>query len=160
MLHRRTLVLVGLLLFVAGALATTSGCQKLRMQFQLKTTVSDPEPESPKWVVHQAIVAAMEKDEAKAWEAFSQMLHSSEKKSQQNWREWRQLRFSTFQRKVHLYLEDDNVAEWEFRYMDEQDDGAIRLFVHNAGDPELPTPCRLRKDPEQDMKWRIYNCSL
>ncbi len=149
-----------LLLALALALSSLSGCQDMRQQFQLKTTVSDPEEGTPKWVIFKAIEAALMEDEAAAWVEYKKVLHSSEFKSLQNVREWRQLRFSTMRRKVRLYTEEGQGATYQFRYMNEQDDGAIRLFVHNEGDPELPTPCRLRKDPENGGAWRIYNCSL
>lgn len=151
------LALLLALVLVASAL---TGCQDMRRQFKLKSTVSDPEEGTPKWVVYKAIEAALIEDEAKAWEEFKKLLHSSESKSLQNVREWRQLRFSTMRRKVHLYTEKGEGATYEFRYLDHQDDGAIRVFVENKGDPEMPTPCRLRHDPEANGEWRIYNCSL
>lgn len=148
--------LAALLLVVSA----TSGCQKIRMQFQLKTTVSEADPGTPEWLILEAISAAQEPDEPTGWKRFKALLHSHELESLANTKEWRTLRYASFRRKVYLYTEDDSKPTYQLRYYDEQDDGALRYFIENEGNPEMPAPCRFRKDPKADHAWRIYNCSL
>ncbi len=87
------------------------------------------------------------------------LLHSKQLKSVASERNWRNFNFQTTRRKYKLYLEDDEKPVFKFGYMEEDLDGGVAIYIRNEKS-DMPTPCTVRPDPEQDNKWRITKCSL
>jgi len=119
--------------------------------------VKAPAEDSPEAVIMKAIQAAMNPDEAKGWEDFSKLLHSSQQLPN-SLTSWRAFNFKAFRRKVHLYLADDTKPDYVIDRVDRPTPDRIKIFVHN--ERSMPTPCQLRKDPEARGAWRIEICSL
>ena len=107
----------------------------------------------------EALEAAIQKDEEKAWEAFRGLLHSRQLSSPVSERAWQTMNFPTFRRKVRLYLEDDASPVYELAYTEEVPPNGIKLFIANEKS-EIPTPCTLKPDASQGGAWRITICSL
>ncbi|MGM0575809.1 MAG: hypothetical protein ACQEXJ_08790 [Myxococcota bacterium] len=160
-MRRLALRLTLALALLVAVPALVGGCDRVDKWLGCKwsTTVTSPEEGTPEWVVHEAVQAALEEDEAKGWERFRKLLHSSQLDSPASEQNWRTMNFSTFRRKVPLYLEDDNKAVFDICYQEDQADGGRRLFVKNEKS-EMPTPCKVMKDPEAGGAWRITMCSL
>lgn len=144
-------------LLVGGLALNVGGCKEVDKL--ITETIDDPDPESPEWVVQQAIMAAMEKDEPTGWKRFRGLLHSGQTKSLKSEKSWRQMNFAAFRRKVPLYLKDKTKPVYELEYTEDFDDGAKKLFITNNRS-DVPTPCQLEPDPAAGNKWRIVRCSL
>ena len=140
-------------------LIPVGGCQMVRKKLGVVTEISDPSPGSPEWVVMEAIKAAMEKDEPKAWAAFREQLHSKELNSPASEKNWRQMNFQTFRRKVKLYLEDDTRPYYKLHYLEADNNGHTKVYVHNEKS-DMPTPCKVAPDPKANGAWKITLCSL
>ena len=151
---RRTLVLLVVMV------ALTVGCQQMRKMGGIRTDIQEPAQDTPEWVVHQAVQAAMNKDEALGWETFRGLLHSKQLESPASEQNWRSMNFSTMRRKVPLYLPDDSVATYRLCYKEEPRDGAVKVFVENEKNPENCTPCQVERDAVANNAWRIMHCSL
>lgn len=119
--------------------------------------VRTPDPETPEGVIQRAIAAAMEPDEAKAWDQFQALLHTDEKLPNALYSR-RTMNFPAMRRKVKLFLiEDEKKPIYQVDRVLEDGD-TVRLFVHNKS--SMPTPCEVRRDKDQQNKWRISTCSL
>jgi hypothetical protein len=124
---------------------------------QAGSIVRTPDPETPEGVIQRAIVAAMEPDEAKAWEQFLALLHTDEKLPNALYSR-RSRNFAAMRRKLKLFLIEDGTKP--YYQVDRVIEGpdAVRLFVHNKS--SMPTPCEVRRDKAQENKWRVATCSL
>ena len=131
----------------------------MRKRFDIYTEVSDPDVDSPEWVVQQVIIAAMQEDESAGWDIFQPLLHSKQLKSSASERNWRNFNFQTTRRKYKLYLEDDSDPTYQIGYTEGDLDGGLSVYIRNEKS-DMPTPCTVRPDAKQDNKWRITKCSL
>ncbi len=164
------LALTGLiaLLFLTAA----PGCKKIRRMLPA-TTVDAPEAGSPEAVVREALDAAMEPDEATGWSKFKGLLHS-EQLGPASLHSWRSLNFQSLRRKWPLYVYDDKGEPcsttkhcnantppvFKESYTESAREGEEKIFVENQGNPDNPTPCKLKRDPKANNEWKIYICSL
>lgn len=121
------------------------------------TVVKDPDPESPEGIIMRALAAALDPDEAKGWEAFEGLLHTSEL-IPNALTSRRQLNWPAMRRKVALFLVEEGKPVYKWAYAEEPEPGVIKVFVNNP--KSMPTPCYVAQDPEQENKWRIKSCSL
>ncbi len=155
---RLSLSLALLLLLASLALG---GCNRVDkwLGCSMTTTVDAADLDSPEGVVLEAIKAAMEKDEAAGWLRFRDLLHSRQLISQASEKNWRQLNFQTFRRKLPLYLEDDTIPVYRQCFQEEHHHDVVKVFLQNEKS-EMPTPCTVRKDPEANGAYRIDLCSL
>ena len=144
-------------LLASLALSVGSGCKEIDKM--IPETIDNPDKGSPEWVVQQAFIAAMEKDEPTGWKKFQSLLHSRERRSVLSEKSWRQMNFSAFRRKYPIYLEDKTKPVYELQYTEDFDDGAKKLFITNNRS-DVPTPCQLEPDPQADGAWKIVRCSL
>ncbi|MFT7579338.1 MAG: hypothetical protein ACI9MR_001002 [Myxococcota bacterium] len=142
-----------------AAVLTLNACTECQ-EFIGTTTVENPAEETPEWVIEQAIVAAMQEDTDDGWKIIRPLLHSKITGSAGAESSFRTLNFESFHRKWKLYtVGDDSKPIFEIDKRDTDDRGNLRIFVLNEGS-DMPTPCRLNKDPAQGGKWRIAMCSL
>jgi len=146
--------LVGLM--VTSGLVLTS-CQACKKKLGITTTIDNPEKGTPEYVVYKVIEAAIKAktDEKAGWKLYKKQLHPSEVKAGLvSLKAWRQFRFTTLTRKVHLFTkaEDsgsnvkDSSPVYESAYKEVSDnEKRVKVFVANEGNPEQPTPCKLER---------------
>lgn len=146
-------------LLVVLAVAALGGCKEIRRALHWTSTIESPTPESPEWVVQQAIIAGMMESEKEGWAAFRSLLHSGQLASPASESSWRSMNFQSMRRKIRLYLADDTKPIYELSYVEEIREDELKVFVVNEGS-ELPTPCTVKRDPGAEGKWRISICSL
>jgi|GEM_PF-1650979 len=112
-------------------------------------------------VMANLIASGLAKDEARGWAIFKAQLHS-EQQFDGSLRSWRRYNYATLRRKVKLYVGDAKspriVIEDTERNASDRD--TLTVKVRNAGNPDMPTPCHLRKDPKASNAWRVVRCSL
>lgn len=136
----------------------SAGCEtldKARMKV-LGITVCNPEPESAEWVLREALMAAAEKDEDKGWGRFQKILHTQER-STNALKGWLAGSFSRMRRQHHLYLDEQGCFVLrDFRTLSNE---GIDYFVGNRF-RDLPTPCSVYIDRDNNNLWRIKRCSL
>ena len=149
---------LAMLILVLAATAA-SGCQQIRRQLGIRTTIDNPEPGSPESVVRDILTAAIEDDEAKAWQAYRELLHSEQLQSAVSENTWRTMNFPSLRRKARLYLEDDTKPVYQLAYTEDVAPDGRKLFVYNEKS-EVPTPCTLKPDPKREGSWRVTLCSL
>ncbi len=125
----------------------------------IHTTIDAPEAGTPEAVLYDALVAAIEPDEAKGWKAFRGLLHSEQLSSAISEKTWRTMNYSTLRRKARLYLEDDGKPAYKLAYTEDVAPSSLKLFIFNEKS-EVPTPCTLKPDVTQNNAWRISLCSL
>ena len=116
-----------------------------------------PEVESAEWVLMEAVQAANDADEERGWERLQKVLHSSER-TPNALRGWHDGNWGRMRRQAKNYLD----AEGCFTLRDfnkQQGDRGIDFFFDNKA-RELPTPCAVYKDENNNMLWRIKRCSL
>ncbi len=145
--------------FSFSALPLLSGCDtidKARMRL-FGVHVCAPEDESAEWVIAQALRAASDPDEERGWLAFQKVLHSSER-TPAALRAWQEGSWSRMRRQAHLYLDESKCFQLvDFREM--QGEVGYDYFVANR-ERELPTPCSVYLDANNNNLWRIKRCSL
>ena len=116
-----------------------------------------PEEETAEWVIAQALNAASDSDEERGWLAFQKLLHSSER-TPAALRSWREGSWSRMRRQVNLYLDSGKCFNLvDFREM--QGEVGYDYFVANR-QREMPTPCSVYTDANNNNLWRIKRCSL
>jgi hypothetical protein len=86
------------------AFLTLNGCGTFKEKLGITTEVTQPEEGTPEYVVFQVIKAAIKakKDEKAGWEDFVKQLHPEERANLVQKKTWREFRFTTLVRKVHL----------------------------------------------------------
>lgn len=151
----RARLLLAAVLVALVAVAGAAGCQKIRSKIGMGTTISSPDPGTPEKVIQDVLKAARMSDEADGWVAFSMLLHSQESSSPAAMNEWQTMRFPTMRRKVDFLLVDK--AALVYKLMDKREEGKeLKVYVNNS-QSDMPTPCTLRRDPEQNNAWRVFN---
>lgn len=148
---------IALLLSVSAA----PGCKAIRKMLPA-TTVDNPEAGSPEEVIYKAIDAALVSDTDEGYKKVRPLLHSEITESRGAETHYRQNIFEAFHRKAYLYSLDDKSGAYKLDYTedDEKPGEIIKIFVVNEKS-DMPTPCRLKRDPKANNEWRISNqCSL
>ena len=142
-------------LLVAGLCACDT-VDKARMRI-FGVHVCAPAEETAEWVIAQALAAASDPDEEHGWSAFQKMLHSSER-TPAALRSWREGSWARMRRQAGLYLDSSKCFNLvDFREM--QGEVGFDYFVANR-QREMPTPCSVYLDPNNNNLWRIKRCSL
>ena len=119
--------------------------------------VCAPQAESAEWVIAQALQAASDPDEEKGWAAVQKVLHSSQR-SPAALRSWRDGNWSRMRRQFNLYFDADKCFTLvDFREL--QGEVGYDYYVANRA-RELPTPCSVYLDANNNNLWRIKRCSL
>lgn len=134
-------------------------CQKLMPA----KTIDAPEKGSPEWVIHEALRAALEKNTDDGYKIVRPLLHSEILDSVAAEQHYRTLIFEAFHRKADLFQVDGaapGTYKLDYSKDDEKPGEIIKIFVVNEKS-DMPTPCRLKRDPKANNEWRISNqCSL
>ena len=133
------------------------GCSKVQEMIGSRT-VDSADASSPEGVILDMMRSGLEPDPKKGWQMFKKLLHS-EQNNRISLISWEQNNYSTFRRKVFHYLADDKVPTYEIDKTEEPMDDEVKIFVVNERS-DMPTPCRLKRDPQADNAWRIMQCSL
>ncbi|HIA03701.1 MAG TPA: hypothetical protein EYN66_17645 [Myxococcales bacterium] len=139
-------------------LTLLTGCRWLKLKMGIGYTVTNPEEESPQWVVQQVLKAAAKEPFSDAWRAYTQYLHSSEKDTRVGLKDWETLRFPALRRKHRCFLRDAGPFSYLVKEEREVRDDYVQLRVL-CKTTDTPTPCHLFKDPNANGKWRVkMNC--
>lgn len=149
---RRLLGIAPLLLLVSLSIPS---CRMIKMKLGIGDKVTNPDQGTPEYVVQQVLKAASMPDEEEGWERFSALLHSEELDSPVAMNDWRNMRFPAIRRKVDYLLEDK--ASYSFVVMDRREEPPSLLIYLKNKASELPTPCKLRRDPAAGNNWRVFN---
>jgi hypothetical protein len=146
-------------LLISSAFVFT-GCQAVKKKLGITTTIDNPEKGTPEYVVYKVIEAAIKakSDEMAGWRLYKKQLHPAEVKAGlQSLKTWRQFRFTTLTRKVHLFTKaEDNGSNvkdsspvYESAYKEvSENEKRVKVFVANEGNPDQPTPCKLERTAE------------
>jgi len=146
----------GLSIFGVLSLSSCDAIDKTRMRL-FGIHVCAPEEESAEWVIAQALSAAADPDEESGWRAFQKLLHTSER-SPAALRSWREGGWARMRRQTALYLDSGKCFDLvDFREL--QGEVGYDYFVANR-QREMPTPCSVYLDPNNNNLWRIKRCSL
>jgi hypothetical protein len=149
---RKTLFAIVL---VAVAVASATGCQKIKTRLGIADTITNPEPGTPEKTVQDVLRVAKIADEEEAWQKFVPLLHSAETESPASLSNWREFKFRSIRKKADYLLTDKNT--YEYKVIDRRDDidgKTMRIFVVNA-QSDMPTPCKLERDPKQGNYWKL-----
>ncbi len=150
------------LLVLVAIVATGTGCKQARLKLGLGYEVTDPEEESPQWVVKKVIEAGGMEPFDTAFTEFEKYLHSDERSNHVAMKDWEVDRFPAHRRKNKCYVKDADKKSFmvmEERAEDGKEERQISLYV-KCSTTDMPTPCHLWKDDKQGGKWRIRgtNC--
>ncbi|MFO0747765.1 MAG: hypothetical protein U1F43_19185 [Myxococcota bacterium] len=142
-------------------LGSMPGCKAISKMLPAKT-IDNPEQGSPEWVIYKAIEAALVENTDEGYKKVRPLLHSEVKDSIAAEQNYRTNMFEAFHRKAKLFSIDDKTGAYKLDYSedDEKPGEIIKIFVVNEKS-DMPTPCRLKRDPKENNEWRISNqCSL
>lgn len=152
--------LIAILALLAVA-APVTGCRAIRKLFPART-IDNPDQGSPEWVIYKAIEAALVPDTDEGYKKVRPLLHSEITDNRAAEMHYRGEVFEAFHRKAYLFSIDDKTGAYRYDYDedDEKPGEILKVFVVNEKS-DMPTPCRLKRDPKHDNEWRISNqCSL
>ena len=148
-----TLLLVAV---VATGIVFGSGCNSIKETFGGRT-VEEPEEDTPEWVVQQVLRAAAIDDFEESWNEYRVYLHSKEQSSQAQ-KDWKRMRFPALRRKYECFLKEEGAFAYTIKRTDEVSEEEIHLYV-KCKTSDMPTPCKMQRDPKDDDEWRIrWNC--
>jgi len=150
---RARAVLIPGLIAVLGVSA--GSCQKVKMKLGIGDKVTNPDPGTPEAVIQDVLRAASDPDEEAGWERFSALLHSAEHDSPVALNDWRTMKFPAIRKKAG-YLLDDRSA-FSFVIMDRREEPPSLILLVKNSQSDLPTPCKLRPDPNANNAWRVFN---
>ena len=149
-------------LLVALAVSTSLvGCKEISKLLPA-STIDNPEQGSPEWVIYQAIEAALMPNTDEGYKKVRPLLHSEITDSVAAEQHYRTMVFETFHRKAYLFSLDDKTGAYKLDYSEdtEKPGEIIKIFVVNEKS-DMPTPCRIKRDPKQNNEWKIsHMCSL
>ena len=139
---------------------SVSGCQMIRKKAGITTTVTDPEEGTPEEVIQKVMEAAMLDDEEKGFRKLKKLFHHKVTSSKGDMKNWKQLYWPKNTRKKvrkGLFFENDDEVVWKFAYMEGEGTNTqpLKFYVYNEGNPDLPTPCTLARDPKAGDEWRV-----
>lgn len=165
---RRLHLILGFLVLVGLVLAGGFGCQKIKKMLPA-STIDNPGNDEPEFVIRQYLQAAMMEDEKAAWKKVKPLIHSK----MTGVPSFRSLNWAALRRKWDLYVhkggdpcrkvrtcKSSDPAIFKRDYDESPSDDMRKVFVVNFGNPDNPTPCILKKDPNAGSAWRLWNCSL
>ena len=159
-LGRPALHLVGLVfLLTTITFGGCGGCNWVKEKTGLGRIVTEPEDESPDWVVQKVLKAAAIEPFDAAFAEYVKYLHSEEKGSPQGMKEWETMRFKALRNKFKCFMRPEEGTD-AFKIMETRENAEdyMSIFV-SCKTTENPTPCHLKKDPAAGGKWRVkYNC--
>lgn len=138
-----------------------SACDMFQKCMPAKT-IDAPEQGSPEWVIYTAIGAALMEKTDDGYKIVRPLLHSEILDSIAAEQHYRTNIFEAFHRKAKLFSSDDKTGTFKLDYTqdDEKPGEIIKVFVVNEKS-DMPTPCRLKRDPKVNNEWKISNqCSL
>lgn len=137
-------------------LPSCEAADKARMKL-VGIKVCDPEPESAEWVLMEAVKAASEKDDDKGWDRLQKVLHSSER-STNALRGWHEGNWKRMRAQMSNYVDDQGCFTLvDFKAM--QGNVGIDYYVKNKT-RDMPTPCAVYQDENNNKLWRVKRCSL
>lgn len=150
---------ITLLVFLCVSLSALGGCKRIKLLFG-GYTVTEPEKETPQWVVQQVLKAAAKEPFEDAFNEYSKYLHSSELESAAAMKFWETQRFPALRRKHAKYLRPEGEFKFAYKVKEEkeirEDYMQLRVQIKTS---DVPTPCHLFRDPKADNNWRIkINC--
>jgi len=149
---RRTLFIVAI---VTLAVASAAGCQKVKTRLGIADTITNPDPGTPEKTIQDVLRVAKIADEEDAWQKFVPLLHSSEAESPASLSSWREFKFRAIRKKADYLITDKNT--FSYKVIDRRDDidgKTRRIFVVNA-QSDMPTPCKLERDPKANDYWKL-----
>lgn len=149
-MNRRAFFFIGI-----GLIVGVVSCQKIKTKLGIGDTIKNPNPGTPEYTIQAVLRSASNSDSERGWEEFSRLLHSNETSSPVAMNDWRTMRFPAIRRKVKHLLLDPNI--FSFKVMDRREyDHTIVLYLQNKSS-DMPTPCKLKRDPKQGNTWKVYN---
>jgi hypothetical protein len=135
--------------------ASLFSCQQIKLKLGLGDKIANAPPGSPEKVVQEVLKSALQSDAEAGWETFSLLLHSEEQQSPAALNDWRTMRFPAIRKKASYLVEDK--ASATYILMDKKEEGqSLIIYVKNS-QSDMPTPCKLRKDPQNGNAWRVFN---
>lgn len=145
-----------LCLLALATLIIGSGCNRVKETFGGRT-VEDPEEDSPEWIVQQVLKAASIDDAEESWKEYRIFLHSKEQTTQ-GLKDWQRMRYPALRRKYECFVENEGNFTYTIKRTDEVSEDEIHLYV-KCSTSDMPTPCKMQRDPKDDDEWRIrWNC--
>jgi hypothetical protein len=152
----RRLALLLIVVATSSSLISCESVDKARMKlFGIK--VCSPEPETAEWVINEVVQAAKDTDEERGWVRLQKVLHSSER-TPNALRGWQDGNWPRMRKQVSNYLDDQGCFTLrDFRT--QQGDRGIDFFVENR-QRDMPTPCAVYQDENNNRLWRVKRCSL
>jgi len=135
--------------------ASLFSCQQIKMKLGLGEKIANPPPGSPEKVIQEVLKSALQDDPEVGWEAFSVLLHSEELESPAALNDWRTMRFPAIRKKAS-YLVIDKASATYILMQKKEEGPSLILYVKNS-QSDMPTPCKLRKDPQNGNAWRVFN---
>jgi hypothetical protein len=143
-----------LLLLLIGV--SSAGCKQIKKLLPA-TEVDNPAEGTREWLVYKAIEAAMIKEEAASYAAIRPLLHTDVVAMSSSENSFRTMNYPAFRRKVTTFTPDPSKPTYLLDYdQEDADDFEYRLFVVNKTS-DMPSPFRLRRDPNANNEWRIAN---
>lgn len=147
-----------LLVLVLCTLPCLTGCEtvdKVRMKL-FGIVIENPERETAEWVLRETLMSASDPDEQAGWARFQKVLHSDERTTNAL-KGWHSGNWPRMRRQASYYLDEQGrFILRDFRI--QQNDG-IDFFLENRF-RDLPTPCAVHRDINNNGLWRIKRCSL
>jgi hypothetical protein len=131
--------------------------------FAKDTKVSQPKAHSPEFIVQQALVAALNPDEQKGFDAYLSLLDVDEKTTQTAVTQIRRYSWKRFRRQAADYIVKDTQSTFIVQRRDPSKvtdaTKEMRLFVKPLNQPSrtLATPIRLKR---RDGSWFVTSNSL
>ncbi len=113
-------------------------------------------------MIYKAIEAALVADTDEGYKKVRPLLHTEITSSPAAESHYRTNIFEAFHRKAYLFSIDDKSGAYKLDYDedDEKPGQIVKIFVVNEKS-DMPTPCRLKRDANQNNDWKISNqCSL
>lgn len=121
--------------------------------------IDNPPPGSPHEVVQRALIAASTEPYDRAFQAYSNLLHSSETTSPTAIREWETMRFPAMRRKYTCFVRGKGASGPRYELSEVREEGDFLKLLVSCSTTDIPTPCHLKRDPQADGAWRIvYGC--
>ncbi len=145
-----------LLLILLALLTSCDAIDKARMKV-LGIQVCKPEVETAEWVLMEVVLAAKDADEERGWERLQKVLHSSERTANAL-RGWHEGNWPRMRKQVKDYLDDQGCFTLR-DFKAQQGERGVDFFIENRS-RDLPTPCAVYQDENNNHLWRVKRCSL
>ena len=150
-------IALGLLVVLLLGLSSLGGCRKIRFYVGWPEEVTNAPADSPEAVIQDALRAALEKGESKAWRQFRDLLHKDSIKTGGQRKLWRNERFARMRRQIKNYIRDPGLPSYALIGYKVLDSGEHVLLLESSAS-KVGTPCTLMRDAQKG--WKIKSCSL